>query len=507
MDASNFSRRDFLKLAGSFSLSLPFTRGSRLIQVPGGPNIFIIVFDAWSGHHLSALGYERNTTPRLNERLEKALVYHNHYSAGNSTTPGTASLLTGTYPWTHRAFAHDAPAEPLISHNLFNQVGSGYFSQVYSHNAVADIILRAFRADEDLYVPRQQLFLTNDWISTLFNNDYDIASTAVEVIFKNNVNTNSLFLRDLYTRMFERSRQRIIDKYRREFPKNPPEVSGFPYLLETGIDWLVENTPNQPHPFLSYFHFLPPHAPYQHTRAEFQGVFSGEVSEIPQKPEHVFSQGQSAGSMTTDRNAYDNYILYVDAEFDRLISGLEATGALENTWVILTSDHGEMFERGIIGHSAPAMFAPLLHVPLFIFGPGITQREDITSNTSSLDLLPTLLQLAGQPVPEWAEGEVLPWFRKTAPNPERSIYAVNAKHNDKFKPITHASISMLKGSYRLSAYLGYPELDGETRYELYNLEIDPDERRDIFAARKKIADMMVDELNAKLEAVNQPYLG
>jgi arylsulfatase A-like enzyme len=229
------------------------------------------------------------------------------------------------------------------------------------------------------------------------------------------------------------------------------------------------------------------------------------VDEFLQKPEHFFSQGQVKNAMSRDINLYDNYILYVDAEFDRLISEMEATGALENTWVILTSDHGEMFERGIIGHTNPAIFAPLLHVPLFIFGPGVTQREDIFTPTSSLDLLPTLAQLAGRPIPDWAEGEVLPWFRTTPTNPDRSIYGINARHNDKFKRITHASISMLKGSYRLSAYLGYPELNGETRYELYNLANDPHELEDVYAVKKQIASEMVSELNDKLEEANRPY--
>lgn len=507
MDKAEFNRRDFLKLAGMLPVSLQANRFFRQFQPAAAPNIFIIVFDAWSGHHLSTLGYSRNTTPHLNKRLDRAIIYHNHYSAGNSTTPGTASLLTGTYPWTHRAFNHDAPADHLVRRNIFNAIGSNYFRQMYTHNAVADTILRAFIEDADLYLPRQQLFLTGDWIQNLFGSDYDIASLSVEVIFKHLLNNNSLFLRDLYTALFERHRRRIVDAYAAEFPEKPPEVSGHHYLLETGVDWLVENTPGRPQPFLSYFHFLPPHAPYQHTRAEFQNTYTGKKPDIPEKPEHLFTEGQVKSKVLSDRNEYDAYILYVDAEFERLFSQLEAAGIMENTWVILTSDHGELFERGIIGHSNPAMFAPLLRVPLFIFGPGIMQREDIYTPTSSLDLLPTILHLAGQPIPDWAEGVRLPGFRASPPDPERSIYAVNAKHNDKFKPITRASISMLKGHYRLSAYLGYPELGGETRYELYDLESDPQELKDIFAGQKQVASRMVEELNAKLDSVNQPFQG
>lgn len=505
MEKSELNRRDFLKLAGMLPLSFQAQKILRNFQPSSSPNIFIIVFDAWSGHHLSALGYPRNTTPHLNNRLERAIVYHNHYSAGNSTTPGTASLLTGTYPWTHRAFSHDAPAGHLISHNLFNAVGSGYFSQMYTHNAVADTILRAFIEDADLYLPRQKFTLTSDWIENLLSNDYDIASLSVEVIFKQLLHHNSLFLRDLYTALFERYRRRIVETYLADFPNGLPDVSGHPYILETAVDWLLENTPAQPQPFLSYFHFLPPHAPYQHTRAEFQNTYISKKPGIPDKPEHFFSQGQVKSKVLSDRNEYDEYILYVDAEFERLFAQLEAAGVLENTWVILTSDHGELFERGIIGHSTEAMFAPLLRVPLFIFGPGVVERQDITTPTSSLDLLPTILQLAGLPIPDWAEGELLPGFRISPPDLRRSIYAVNAKHNGKFEPITQASISMLKGNYRLSAYLGYEQLDRQTRYELFDLANDPHELEDIFSSRKQVAVEMVAELTAKLEAVNQPY--
>ena len=72
-----------------------------------------VVFDAWSAYHLPFLGYPRNTTPYLNTLLDQAVVYHNHISAGNYTTPGTASLLTSSYSWTHRAFNHDVPADQV----------------------------------------------------------------------------------------------------------------------------------------------------------------------------------------------------------------------------------------------------------------------------------------------------------------------------------------------------------------------------------------------------------
>jgi arylsulfatase A-like enzyme len=504
----NFSRRNFLKLLSLLPLARLMPPSSKLFTESSQiKNIFIIVFDTWSANHLPFLGYQRSTMPQLAKRIEQgALVYHNHYSAGNSTTPGTASLLSGTYPWTHRAFNHDTQPDNLQYQNIFNAFGADFFSQTYTHNNVAYRILQSYEKYIDLPIPRQQLFLTNDWIETVFGNDFDIAAVSVEIILKHLLNHNSLFLRDAYASLFEKNRQRIVSELAEDFPDTPPIVSGHHFLLETAIDWLLENTPNHTQPFLSYFHFLPPHAPYPHTRAEFSGKFGGIPHGVPNKPEHLFSQGQKKANTDNDRRAYDEFILYVDAEFDRLMNGMEAAGLMENTLVILTSDHGELFERGIVGHSTEAMLAPLIHVPLVIFGPDITERQDITANTSSLDVLPTLAKAAGVPVPDWCEGEFLPGFPfSTTPDPQRAIYAVNAKHNRKFGPIQLASISMTKGDHRLSAYMGYPELEGEKRYELYNLAEDPHELQDLYTPGSPVASQMIEELYQKLNEVDKPF--
>jgi len=104
------SRRDFLKL----SALLPASPGDPALDTKSDPNgkpaqqgspqnIIILLFDAMSARDLSVYGYPRNTTPNLMRFANRANVYHSHYSAGNFTIPGTTSLLTGLYPWTHRA--------------------------------------------------------------------------------------------------------------------------------------------------------------------------------------------------------------------------------------------------------------------------------------------------------------------------------------------------------------------------------------------------------------------
>ena len=137
---------------------------------------------------------------------------------------------------------------------------------------------------------------------------------------------------------------------------------------------------------------------------------------------------------------YDEFLLYVDHEFGRFMDSLEESGLLENTWVVFTSDHGEMFERGIDGHSQHALYEPVIRVPLLIFEPGQKTRIDVHTPTSAIDVLPTMLHVTGHQTPEWIEGEILPPYRPTEIDPERSVYVVRANDNGQFEPLNRRII-------------------------------------------------------------------
>ena len=103
------SRRDFLKLAGALPLGFALPRLFRTLNssassLPSKPkNVLIVVFDAFSAFDISVFGFHRQTTPNIARLAKRAIIYRNHFAAGNFTSPGTASLLTGVLPWTHRA--------------------------------------------------------------------------------------------------------------------------------------------------------------------------------------------------------------------------------------------------------------------------------------------------------------------------------------------------------------------------------------------------------------------
>jgi arylsulfatase A-like enzyme len=175
---------------------------------------------------------------------------------------------------------------------------------------------------------------------------------------------------------------------------------------------------------------------------------------------------------------------------------------LQNSYVIVTSDHGELFERGEWGHASALMYAPVTHIPLLISAPGQQSRADFSSLTCNIDLLPTLLQIANQEIPGWVEGRLLPGFGGNK-DASRSIFPMMAKDNAAFRPLEHASFSIIKGPYEMFFFTGYP--DHPDTFELYNLQEDPNELQDLFGKDINTASQMKDELLEAVNAANRNY--
>jgi arylsulfatase A-like enzyme len=256
-----------------------------------------------------------------------------------------------------------------------------------------------------------------------------------------------------------------------------------------------------PQPYIAYYHLLPPHEPYT-TRRDFIDAFSDGWNP-DSKPILNFSQNIPEKVLAKNRVNYDEYLAYADSEFGRLYDYMEGNGILDNTIFVFTSDHGELFERGIRGHVTQTLYQPVIRAPLLISRPSQTQRIDVLSPTSSVDLLPTIMNLTGQPVPEWSEGEVLPMFTKQSPSDGRSIFSVEAKSNPKLAPLNKATLSLMNGDYKLIRYSGYKG-DQET-FEFYNILDDPEERQDLYSSNNSTASEMKRMLNDKLMEVNQRF--
>jgi len=169
---------------------------------------------------------------------------------------------------------------------------------------------------------------------------------------------------------------------------------------------------------------------------------------------------------------YDLAIYYVDIYISLLLKYLEKVGIdLDNTYLIITSDHGEGFgEHGFFGHKT-YLYDELLRVPLLICGPNVTSKK-IDELVALIDIPPTILNLVGIKVPGTFLGRDLsPLLLGDSANEVRK-YVISEVFSDQ-ENILRFSLRTKYWKYILSFS------KGELIEELYNLKMDPMENEDV----------------------------
>ena len=501
-------RREFLKLISLTPIGIfsrPLSGLTKNIADPQKKNIIILVFDAWSQHHVSMDGYPRNTMPNLEAFAANATIYHNHYSTGTFTVPGTSSMLTGMHPWSHRAFQLGGGLlEAHSGHTIFNMVASTHSTLAFTQNKFADQILRQAEPDLDEHIERWTFNTQarNLYDARLTSKDARLAFASFDdnIFQKDEGYDGSLFLGPLYRLFTLLNRRQNNERSKNLYPRGLPDSSEF-FMLPDVVDGAIGLLKDIEQPSLAYLHFFPPHEPYSPTR-EFFGSFSdGWMPQ--QKPIHALSEKSlGAPKLQEHRQYYDEFLASWDAEVERLFEYLKQSGLTENSYIFITSDHGELFERGELGHWTKTIYDPLIHVPLMILQPGQAQRRDIHTMTSSLDLMPTIASLTANPIPEWAQGTLLPGLGGVEAE-HRSFFAMDAKMNSSFAPLRNYVMSLTRDGHRLVRY-SYPKEHYES-YEFYDLDTDPEEMRDLYRDHPSLALKMRAELREKIDEVNRPY--
>jgi arylsulfatase A-like enzyme len=223
-------------------------------------------------------------------------------------------------------------------------------------------------------------------------------------------------------------------------------------------------------PFFLLLHFYDPHwhyEPPENTRKIFDTVYTGTITGRLQDFSHRSRSNVSAADLAHLIALYDGEIRYVDDELGRVFDHLRARGLDRSTLVLVTSDHGEEFlEHGSWEHQK-TLYEEVVRVPLFFHGPGVAPRRE-PSQTSLLDLAPTVLGWAGLTPPASMQGRSL-----LVPGADREAYGETDHTVDR----TH-KMFLRGGARRWKAIL---TLDTEgssvSREEWYDLSVDPGELR------------------------------
>ena len=185
-------------------------------------------------------------------------------------------------------------------------------------------------------------------------------------------------------------------------------------------------------------------------------------------------------------------ITHLDEQIGKVLQAAEDLGLLDNTRVIYTSDHGEMYgHQGLLGKSC--FYEPSAGVPLIMAGPGIPEGQARSQLVSHVDLFPTLVEGGGgrrKPADDELLGRSLWPVIRGEEDGERTLFAEYHAAYSK-----NASFMIREGDWKLIYHVGMPA-------QLFNLKDDPDETRDLVEDGSGLA--MAGELEKKLRAVLDP---
>jgi arylsulfatase A-like enzyme len=392
-----------------------------------GANLIICVVDAARADHVGAYGYERDTTPHLDRLARESFLFERHFVEFPRTHESTAALFTSLHTDTHLVRTYGGLAESTFT------MAKGLAEAGYS-------------------------------TVTLSANTWTTREAGVGQHFDEHCDP-------LHLGPFKEGSETVL--------------SPLP-LLRAFEAWLHQREEG---PFFAYLHFVPPHQPYTHPeemRAAFQGKEPPEYRPEDYHPgfyEHPVKDNKRSWDpppMPEWINLYDSHLKYADWTVGELLRLLRHTDLLDNTVLVITSDHGEAFgEHGYLWHVFGA-YDEVTHIPLVVRLPGRREPRRVPALTQNTDLLPTLFELLNVPYPkEEIHGRsLLPLMTGEAERVHDEIFIAGDGAPQMYV--------VRSRDYMLVLYA-----NGKWR-SLYDLRDDPGQRENIIADRPKVAAEMVE---------------
>jgi arylsulfatase A-like enzyme len=451
------------------------------------PNIILLTIDALSAPHMSLYGYARPTTPQLARFAQGAVTFDRAYANGNYTTPGIASILTGTLPWTNRAL--QLPVWPLFRTRITSLPAvlerAGYRTGYVSTNAIAGAAKQGFgryfqfaRTDRTGHVT-----LCADGLSRYLR--YVCAASELSPLEE-------------------------LDDFATAFQHPPDNLEHDPRLAtEPALHWLASVKRDKP--IFLWVHLFPPHSPYA-APPPWLGRFDPAALDrnaASTQPSWAWILSQLPNAQVRTLMArYDESVAYADFYAGQFLErALELLGP--NTAIVVTADHGESFTHGYGAHTGPGLYDEIIHIPLILKLPGEAAGRRCDTPVQQADIAPTLAALAGVAAPaDWAGQSLLAacaGTRAGAPAPERPIFSMNFEQNPRFAALKTGSVAVIRGRWKLIHYMGalhYPYMPA-LHDELYDLITDPGEQHDLAAAHPAV----VQQLRGLIEAALAQYGG
>jgi choline-sulfatase len=314
-------------------------------------NVIVYLIDTLRADHLTAFNPQtRVRTPGLDGLVAQgAAVFASAHTQENWTKPSVATLLSSLMPWEHHAITTEAvvPRDIDMLPEILEK--HGFYSGA---------------------------FIANGYVSEKFG-------------FKQGWDTWRNYVRE--------------GRYNRA-----------EFLAADAVAWLDARPASLP--FFLYMHAIDPHVPYKPT-GQFMSLYDPEPYNgvVDFSDDNTLLEKIKIGSIKLkDRDKrrlealYDSEISYHDLHFKTLLTALEKRNLADNTMIVVVADHGEEFwDHGSVGHGH-SVYEELLRIPMVVRVPGLTdQPMRIESSSGLVDVLPTVMEALGLPLPANLSGRSL----------------------------------------------------------------------------------------------------
>jgi arylsulfatase A-like enzyme len=445
---------------------------ARPMPPPGSPNVLLIVLDTVAAGHLSLQGFDRATSTTMVELAERGIRFDSARAASSWTLPSHATMFTGR--WLHELSVGWLTPLDRTRPTLAEFLGDrGYATAGFVGNtfycATDSGLARGFTHYQDFIFPE----LTALKMGVLVRRALEGFQT---IVYFTEDWLESAGLLTYVQRLW-----RSLDTDRK----------GAAMVNRELLDWLSQRTQSE-RPFFAFLNYFDAHYPYQ--------LLPGRIHRFGVEPtdnyqriliQHWWELDKTTLSpegVAFAADSYDDCIADLDEQLGKLIDELDRRGVLEQTWLIITSDHGESFgeHAGIFCHGK-SLYETELHVPLLVIPPGGSATKQAVEEPVSLrDLAATIVDLTGLKASAPFPGVSLARFCKQ-PSQKAPVQPLAATPSlaevVPNNPLVHHSRDLPEQLFPLGAVKenewSYIRREGDVHEELFHLRQDPKEQHNL----------------------------
>jgi arylsulfatase A-like enzyme len=440
--------------------------------------VILIQGDTLRKDHLDVYGYERPTAPTLRRLAEEGALFNNAIAQTSWTKAATPSIMTSLYPTTHgvHQIPDRLPASATTIAEVFRE--AGYATVSFASVSFTGAVTNLHQGFEELHEAESTVGRAGPPGGT--------TKTARE----------------------------YVDRL---------------------IEWLEAH---RDVPSFVYLHFFDPHPPYEpyrpydtmwadpKGREEYEraqetlkkfittGFLAGRG--LPTRDELIKAKLDPEAFIRFSKDWYDGSIRGMDTELQRLVERMQELGLSDRSLIAFYSDHGEEFhDHGRMFHGQ-SVYGEMVRVPLILWGPGrVPKGVKVDEPVELIDVMPTLLEYAGLPVPRGVQGQSLRPLLPTDGRKEavaaagsawkrRPVIAEKQPQGGSGHPLETESYAIMDGNWKLIHNVARPPERPE--FELFDFIKDPLDQKNVAAEHPDVVERLAKELEAWKRMATQARL-